>query len=225
MQSDQDGAKPSLVPFRQCKLTELLFSNSFTTNTSTSHAHKTPQKAVMIVTADPLGDFNATSQILRYSALAREVTVPRIPSTTSEILAGSIHKAGFSFVNGRSSPSHTMLSEELESAATEIARLSDECDTLSVRLTEEEIGRAEAEVRCLAAEDRCLNVEQEVREDCWAEMEGRMESEMRRWKEAWQGEKMEAEEHLDRKLEILTRGVTSTLFPFFIPEQFSMWVC
>lgn len=34
----------------------------------------------MIVTADPLGDFNATSQILRYSALAREVTVARIPS-------------------------------------------------------------------------------------------------------------------------------------------------
>jgi cell division septum initiation protein DivIVA len=40
----------------------------------------------MIVTADPHGDFNATSQILRYSALAREVTVPRIPSITQTIL-------------------------------------------------------------------------------------------------------------------------------------------
>lgn len=40
----------------------------------------------MIVTANPHGDFNATSQILRYSALAREVTVPRIPSITESIL-------------------------------------------------------------------------------------------------------------------------------------------
>ncbi|KAI1633995.1 P-loop containing nucleoside triphosphate hydrolase protein [Biscogniauxia mediterranea] len=90
MQSDANSTpKPNLVPFRQCKLTELLFSNSFPSASlasSTSH-RRAPQKAVMIVTADPLGDFNATSQILRYSALAREVTVPRVPSITSTILA------------------------------------------------------------------------------------------------------------------------------------------
>lgn len=39
----------------------------------------------MIVTADATGDYNATSQILRYGALAREVTVPRIPSITEAI--------------------------------------------------------------------------------------------------------------------------------------------
>lgn len=43
----------------------------------------------MIVTADPHGDFNATSQILRYSALAREITVPRIPSVTQTILTAA----------------------------------------------------------------------------------------------------------------------------------------
>lgn len=96
MQSDaiakdnsQNGSKPSLVPFRQCKLTELLFSNSFpsysSSSTSSAGRHRTPQKAVMLVTADPLGDYNATSQILRYSALAREVTVPRIPSISQTI--------------------------------------------------------------------------------------------------------------------------------------------
>src|SRR5690606_4112554 len=67
-----------VVPFRQCKLTELLFTNSFPPPNSTHR--RNPQRAVMIVTADPLGDYNATSQILRYSALAREVTVPRAPS-------------------------------------------------------------------------------------------------------------------------------------------------
>lgn len=204
MQSDyHDGAKPTLVPFRQCKLTELLFSNSLAPHSQ--QGYKTPQKSVMIVTADPLGDFNATSQILRYSALAREVTVPRIPSTTSEILAGSMHKAGFA--NGRASPSHALLSDELESAVVEIARLGDECDSLSVRLAEEEIKRTEAEMKYQAAEDRCLLIEQEVREECWAEMEQRMEQEMRRWRAAWEGEGEKAEEHLDKKLEILSRGV------------------
>lgn len=90
----------AVVPFRQCKLTELLFSNSFPSPSSLSQSQsirRNPQKAVMIVTADPHGDFNATSQILRYSALAREVTVPRIPSITETILqanAAHAHPAG-----------------------------------------------------------------------------------------------------------------------------------
>lgn len=41
------------------------------------------------MTADPHGDFNATSQILRYSALAREITVPRIPSITQTIMGST----------------------------------------------------------------------------------------------------------------------------------------
>ncbi|KAL2262394.1 hypothetical protein VTK26DRAFT_1443 [Humicola hyalothermophila] len=91
MQSDAAHKdKPNLVPFRQCKLTELLFSNSYpSTSTYSSARHRNPQKAVMIVTADPHGDFNATSQILRYSALAREVTVPRVPSITQTMLGAA----------------------------------------------------------------------------------------------------------------------------------------
>lgn len=38
------------------------------------------------MTADAYGDYNATSQILRYGALAREVTVPRIPSVNEAML-------------------------------------------------------------------------------------------------------------------------------------------
>ncbi|KAK3687183.1 P-loop containing nucleoside triphosphate hydrolase protein [Podospora appendiculata] len=94
LQMQSDGAskdRPNVVPFRQCKLTELLFSNSFpsASSYSSSSRHRNPQKAAMIVTADPNGDFNATSQILRYSALAREVTVPRIPSITQTILTNA----------------------------------------------------------------------------------------------------------------------------------------
>ncbi|EFX00181.1 kinesin family protein [Grosmannia clavigera kw1407] len=87
MQSDAgNSSKPNVVPFRQCKLTELLFSNSFPSATQPS-TRRNPQRGVMVVTADPHGDYNATSQILRYSALAREITVPRIPSITQTIVS------------------------------------------------------------------------------------------------------------------------------------------
>lgn len=81
-----------MVPFRQCKLTELLFSNSFPSATQPT-SWRNPQKGVMIVTAAPHGDFNATSQILRYSALAREITVPRIPSITQTVVTSNAQAA------------------------------------------------------------------------------------------------------------------------------------
>ncbi|KAK4163157.1 P-loop containing nucleoside triphosphate hydrolase protein [Cladorrhinum sp. PSN259] len=94
--NNNNNNKPNVVPFRQCKLTELLFSNSFpsvssgsSSATAAARHHRNPQKAVMVVTADPLGDYNSTSQILRYSALAREVTVPRIPSISQTIQSGT----------------------------------------------------------------------------------------------------------------------------------------
>lgn len=171
----------AVVPFRQCKLTELLFSNSFPSPNQMSRGHH-PQKAIMIVTADPLGDFNATSQILRYSALAREVTVPRVPSVTESILSATSGKDRSA--SGRTSP-HYAFTEELEQAAAEIARLTSDCQVLAVKLAEEEIARTEVEMRLGAAEERCLIIEQEVREECYAEMDERMEEERRRWQNAW----------------------------------------
>jgi hypothetical protein len=141
----------------------------------------------MIVTADPLGDFNATSQILRYSALAREVTVPRIPSVTSTILSGA---SGSSqgrpqSASGRNTP-YAASTEDLEEAAREIVRITDDYEALIVRLAEEEIARQEVELKLQAAEEKCLLIEQEVREECWAEMDDRMEQEKQRWQQAWE---------------------------------------
>ena len=184
--------QPNLVPFRQCKLTELLFSNSFPSShhpaTQMTAPYRNPQKAVMIVTADPLGDFNATSQILRYSALAREVTVPRIPSVSSTILASSIacsgtHKAD---AGGRTSPAATHTDEAVvEMAFSEIARLTEEAEILGVKLSKEEGRRREAEEGWQRAEDRTEEIEREVREECWEEMERKMGEERRRWLGAW----------------------------------------
>ncbi|KAJ5290193.1 uncharacterized protein N7443_010446 [Penicillium atrosanguineum] len=203
MQSNlQDGIKTALVPFRQCKLTELLFSNSFPSSNQMSRGLH-PQKAIMVVTADPLGDFNATSQILRYSALAREVTVPRVPSVTESILSAVSGKDRSA--SGCTSPNFAQ-AEELERAAMEITRLTKDCHGLAVRLAEEEIMRSEVEIRLSVAEDRCVMIEQEVREECWAEMDEMMEEERKRWQKAWDEQSGRNDEHIDKKIELVSRG-------------------
>lgn len=158
----------------------------------------------MIVTADPEGDFNATSQILRYSALAREVTVPRIPSVTS--VMGAPKALGHS---GRNTPMETptcyFSPQELEQAQHEVNRLVEETENLVVRLTEEEIKRTEAELKLQAAEDSALLLEQEVREECWQEMEAMLEQEKRRWRAAWDEERLNSQEFMDEKIEILEK--------------------
>ncbi|KIW23907.1 uncharacterized protein PV07_12069 [Cladophialophora immunda] len=206
----QEGSKP-IVPFRQCKLTELLFSNSFP---SSNHAAicRPPQKGVMIVTADPLGDFNATSQILRYAAMAREVTVPRVPSVTSTILAGTQSKIS---QTGRCTPNDVanayFITKELDQATHEAARLAEECDFLAVKLAEEEIKRTEAELKLQAAEEKLAVKEQEVREECWAEMEERLDEERERWRTAWEQERLRGEAYVDGKLEILEKTAKITI--------------
>ncbi|KIW80611.1 hypothetical protein Z517_07227 [Fonsecaea pedrosoi CBS 271.37] len=206
----QEGSKP-IVPFRQCKLTELLFSNSFPSSNHTV-ACRPPQKGVMIVTADPLGDFNATSQILRYAAMAREVTVPRVPSVTSTILGGPQGKA---LQSGRATPHDVanafFITKELDQATHEAARLAEECDFLAVKLAEEEIKRTEAELKLQAAEEKLSVMEQEVREECWTEMEERLDEERGRWRAAWEQERLRGEAYVDGKLEILEKTAKITI--------------
>ncbi|KAI1817828.1 P-loop containing nucleoside triphosphate hydrolase protein [Poronia punctata] len=236
MQTDlNNNAKPNLRLFRQCKLTELLFTNSFPSATVSQAAHRrAPQKAVMIVTADPLGDFNATSQILRYSALAREVTVPRIPSITSTIMANgtnashnqqpepspvysspvsspvTTHRSLYQPLSNQSrtfSPVSDTERGTMENAALEIARMADMIDQLNDELARESEGRLAAEAHLMSMEDRFQELEQEIREECYGEFEQRLAMEMNRWKASLSLEQERGEEHWDRKVEVLTRGV------------------
>jgi hypothetical protein len=184
----------------------------------------------MIVTADPQGDFNATSQILRYSALAREVTMPRIPSITATILAnapptprqppaitspGIVHHRPFfppgsgSYRNfSPSSPPSDGDRATMEIAALEIARMSEEIDALRDSLTRESDARVVAEAHLLSMEDRMLDLEQAVREDCVAEFETRLAVELARWKASLAVEQERGEEHWDRKIEVFERGLS-----------------
>lgn len=222
LQSDNstDPSRPqNIVPFRQCKLTELLFSNSYpSSNSKSDHSsRKAPQKAIMIVTADPLGDFNATSQILRYSALAREVTVPRVPSITSTIVhsipsstprPGTAMSIASTTTSGRTTPAlTTQMEAELQQAFAEIALLREELEVQGLRLEEETNRRQQAEHSWRQAESRLDAVEQEVREEVWSEMEAKLYEEQRRWRLARENDREDGEAFVDRKLEILTQGM------------------
>jgi len=198
----------NIVPFRQCKLTELLFSNSFPSSNRATHYHH-PQKSIMVVTADPKGDFNATSQILRYSALAREVTVPRIPSTSSTILAGAPLTKVPSTSSGRTTPSAVL--EELDSANAEIARLTSEVEIFVLRLTEETARRRAAEASWRAAQDHMQDVEQEVRDECYAEMEAAVDAERRRWQSALDNEQDNQQAHLDSKIDVVIKATKAQM--------------
>lgn len=73
----------------------------------------------------------------------------------------------------------------VEMAFAEIARLSEEVEVLRVKLNEEEERRREAEEGWQRAEEKTEGIEQETREECWGEMERRLEEERRRWISAW----------------------------------------
>lgn len=179
----------------------------------------------MIVTADPRGDFNATSQILRYSALAREVAVPRIPSITQTLLANppqtntrtpspvmQHHPRPFMPPGSGSYRNYSpqMSSDDrctMEVAALEIARLSDDLDQVREELDLQIDARVTAEAHLLTMEDRMLDLEAAIRDDCAVEFEQRLALEMARWKASMDLEKERNDEHWDRKIEVLQQGL------------------
>ncbi|KAL7902755.1 kinesin [Trichoderma sp. TUCIM 5745] len=225
-QSEANGSskQPNAIPYRQCKLTEILFSNSFASAPSTyNHVpSRNPQRGVMIVTADPLGDFNATSQILRYSALAREATVPRAPSFSGGMLSPgsnghgtprSFGNNGFGSVRSHFSPvTATDERVTMEIAALEIARMSDEIEQLRGEIDIQSEARIAAEAHLLSAEDRMIDIEAAIREECALEFEQRLAMELARFKASMQIEKERHEEHWDRKVDILERSLDSATF-------------
>lgn len=243
MQSDiaANGHHTAKVPYRQCKLTELLFSNSFPKDGTAR-----PQRGTMIVTADPVGDYNATSQILRYSALAREITVPRVPSITASIRSGatspfaqrSNYSASVSSIPGyfgatsfstnhshhQSSASSDDVREPMEAAAQQIAQLETEVAILTQELATERQLRQEAEAHAATLaerqEQRADEIEQNVREEMFAEMEARLDQEMRRWKLKWEEEREKGDDHLDRKLELMAKQLSPVkAAPKFVEEK------
>ncbi len=104
------------------------------------------------------------------------------------------------------SPSDTER-ETMEIAALEIARLSEEIDGFRAELLAAQQARMELEAHLESFQDRAMEIEQEVREECYVEMEKKLQTELQRWKAVWAAEADRNDEHLDRKLEIYTRSI------------------
>jgi len=101
--------------------------------------------------------------------------------------------------------------ETMEIAALEIARMSEEIDGLRAELLSEQQRRLECEAHLESLSARAGEIEQEVREECYLELESKLDSEMRRWKLVWEGERERGDVHLDRKLEIYTRSMDAAV--------------
>jgi HPt (histidine-containing phosphotransfer) domain-containing protein len=95
----------------------------------------------------------------------------------------------------------------MEIAALEIARMSDEIDQLRDEIEVQSEARITAEAHLLSTEDRMIDMEAAVREECALEFEQRLAVELARFKASMQIEKERHEEHWDRKVDILERGL------------------
>jgi hypothetical protein len=93
----------------------------------------------------------------------------------------------------------------MEIAALEIARMSEEIDGLRAELLTEQERRLELEAHFESLQDKQMEIEAEIREECYAEMEIRLQAEMRRWKATWEEERERGENHMDMKLDIIAR--------------------
>lgn len=171
-----------------------------------NHQHRR-RKSLLVLTVDPYVNFNATSQVLRYFALSRAVTVPRSLALQENITRGQSYDSRISTaLTPRGALDDDETSKVVSHLTLELSKITLEYEALALKLLEEEHARTENEVKWLAAEERCVDIEQRVREACFEEMEKRLEETKRRWSAALQDQAIRHDEHLARKLDLLTKG-------------------
>ncbi|EPX72482.1 kinesin-like protein Klp9 [Schizosaccharomyces octosporus yFS286] len=102
-----DG-RQHIIPFRQSKLTELLFHSGHLSGTA---------KTCMLVNIDPLGSFDENAQVMRYSANAREIIPSQSPSYTDNFMSPSL--------NHSASQSKSISSEAIQVQNEQLLREND----------------------------------------------------------------------------------------------------
>ncbi|KAF8429528.1 P-loop containing nucleoside triphosphate hydrolase protein [Tirmania nivea] len=215
-QEKMENRKPIIPPFRQSKLTELLLSNAFRAIS--------PQKGIMIVTADPQGDYTTTLQMLRYSALASEITVPRVASTRVVSASGGPPFAAELTKNpttpGAASgdpedPSFlvdneliTRLVTRLEETESLFRKAEDARKSAEKQCTEALQRLVLAKQRTKEAEEQALQIEMQVREELSGEFERREKALFRAYLRRIREEEEAGREFVDRKVELAMRGLS-----------------
>ncbi|CAN6647593.1 hypothetical protein TRVA0_022S01574 [Trichomonascus vanleenenianus] len=164
------GLKGDFSIFRNSKLTHLLLSNVFNANFTT--------KALLLVNVDPYTDFSTASQILRYSALAKDIEIPKRVS------------------NG---------SQGADSSAT-LVELDWPSDNDRENNANELIQRIIALEQALQeANERCLQVEEEVREELSNETEERIAMIEQKYLDQLDEDYERNKQLMDQKIELLAQ--------------------
>lgn len=182
----QDGVgKPrrrqSIIPFRHSKLTEL-FQSFFTGDGA----------VVMIVNINPYSTgFEESANVMRFSAMAKDVGIHVAPSASPTKRASVRAKASIGSV------------VEAESS-------SDEEDDPFVTMLLEENERLRQRVRagltqCERAENMCMVIEKTVRDEMAVHLEGALRKMQAYYEEQLRTEMDENDAFLDRKIDLFAR--------------------
>lgn len=179
--------KQDLSIFRNCKLTQLLLANAFIPNSG--------QKTQILVTVDPYGDFKASSQILRYSALARDLTVPKDTRVSSLSSNGSSQDDGGSSttlaeIDGRSFSGNTSDGEYANAPHKYLLERIKQLEDIAAEATE-----------------RALSIEEQVREEMSIEMENQITSLQSRYLDHMDVDLDRSQQLTDKKIDILTTSI------------------
>jgi DNA anti-recombination protein RmuC len=150
MQRSKEASKIDSTTFRNSKLTQLLLANAFN--------EKLGQKSAILVNIDPYGDFNAASQILRYSALARDVAVPQTRVTSLSKIKqaeATTTSAAMSSQQISRHPTQNAQDQDKEAMASELATAYERIQELEnlVADAENEINEVETRVRMEMADE------------------------------------------------------------------------
>lgn len=169
--------------FRNCKLTQLLLSNTFLPK---NQDHE--QKTQILVTVDPYSDFNSSAQILRYSALARTISVP---NNNTRVVSSS------------SNNSSTTLAEEEDSTRSFSSTTEYEDESNSVLLDRIQ----QLEKIATEATEKCLTIEEETRQEMAVEMEKQIQELESQYLDRIDDDLDRNQNVTDKKIDILTKSI------------------
>lgn len=189
---------PAYNIFRNSKLTQLLLSNAF--------IPELKQKSVILVTIDPYGDYNSASQMLRYSALARDIVVPKNRISSLSSLSSMSGESSSTLADSDSTRSFSTSSH-----GSNFSDLSGESLTESNSNVKYLLQRIrELEVIAIKAEDKCLRIEEEVRMEMSNEMERVLQSTESRYLDRIDEDYDQSQQLMDQKIELLINSIRET---------------
>lgn len=93
----------------------------------------------------------------------------------------------------------------------EIARLTADLEIYHLRLAEETQRRKEAESSWAAAQQHMADLEEEIRSECYADLEAAVDQERRRWQAALDNEVDNQQNHLDSKIDVVIRATRAAM--------------